>query len=207
MKVGPREMAISGVMLGLALLLDVAPIDFPTVWGMKIDVVAVPIIVTYLILGFWGGLFALGLLFLGLSVVSSASWLGAMMKTTATFTVLLGLEFARRTVGFDLRNPRKVVLFGLVAYVVGVALRIPLTLALNYYVALPIWLGLPREQVIRAVEDWTHVPFWVAIGLPNAIQSVIDVFLSLAVAVPVLKRLPHLGNVGIGEDAAEADST
>jgi len=191
-KVGPREIAISGMMLGLALLLDVAPIDFPTVWGMKIDVVAVPIVITYFILGFWGGLFALGLLFLGLSVVSSASWLGAMMKTTATFTVLLGLEFARRTVGFDLRNPRRAVLFGLVAYVVGVALRIPLMLALNYYVALPIWLGLPREQVVQAVEDWTHVPFWVAIGLPNAVQSAIDVFVGLASTMPVLRRLPHL---------------
>ena len=189
MKIGAKEIAISGVMLGLALLLDVAPLDFPTVWGMKIDVVAVPIILVYFLLGFWGGVFALGLLFLGLSVVSSASWLGAMMKTIATFGVLIGLEVARKTVGFDIRNHRRLLLYGTIAYVIGVAIRIPLMLLLNYYVALPIWLGLPREQVIPVVEKWTHVPFWVAIGLPNAIQSVIDVFLSLAVAVPVLKRL------------------
>ncbi|WP_297468408.1 ECF transporter S component [Thermococcus sp.] len=196
MKIGAKEIAISGVMLGLALLLDVAPLDFPTVWGMKIDVVAVPIILVYFLLGFWGGVFALGLLFLGLSVVSSASWLGAMMKTIATFGVLIGLEVARRTVGFDIRNPRRLLLYGITAYVIGVAIRIPLMLLLNYYVALPIWLGLPREQVVQAVEKWTHVPFWVAIGLPNAIQSVIDVFLSLVVAVPVLKRLPHIGFEG-----------
>ena len=176
MKIGSREIAVSGVMLGLALLLDVAPIDFPTVWGMKIDVVAVPIIIVYFLLGFWGGVFALGLLFLGLSVVSSASWLGAMMKVTATFAVILGLEFAKRTVGFDLTNPRRLIIFGIVAYLVGVVVRIPLMVALNYYVALPIWLGLPRDQVIQAVEKWTHVPFWVAIGLPNAVQSAIDVF-------------------------------
>ncbi|WP_367883257.1 hypothetical protein [Thermococcus peptonophilus] len=66
-------------------------------------------------------------------------------------------------------------------------------IALNYYVALPIWLGLPREQVISAVEDWTGVPpFWFAIALPNAIQSAIDVFISLLVTVPVLRRIPHL---------------
>jgi len=193
MRIGPREVAVSGVMLGLALLLDVAPLDFPTVWGMKIDAVAVPILLVYFILGFWGCLFSLGLLFLGLSVVSSASWLGAMMKVAATFAVLLGLEFARRTVGLDFRNTRRLILFGVVAYAAGVAVRIPLMLVLNYYVALPIWLGLPREEVVRAVENWTHVPFWVAIGLPNAVQSAIDVFLTLAVAVPVLRRLPHLG--------------
>nr|WP_297535798.1 ECF transporter S component [Thermococcus sp.] len=193
MKIGAREIAISGVMLGLALLLDVAPIDFPTVWGMKIDLVAVPIVVVYFLLGFWGGVFALGLLFVGLTVVSSASWLGAMMKVTATFPVILGLEFARRTVGLDFRNPRRLFIFGVVAYIVGVAIRVPLMLALNYYVALPIWLGLPREQVVQAVERWTHVPFWVAIGLPNAVQSIIDVFLSLAVVVPVLRRVPYLG--------------
>ncbi|WP_457743161.1 ECF transporter S component [Thermococcus sp.] len=192
-KIGAREVAVSGVMLGLALLLDVAPIDFPTVWGMKIDLVAVPIVVVYFLLGLGGGIFALGLLFLGLSVVSSASWLGAMMKVTATFAVILGLEFARRTVGIDFSNPRKIIAFGLVAYIVGVAIRVPLMVLLNYYVALPIWLGLPREQVVSTVEKWTHVPFWVAIGLPNAVQSIIDVFLSLAVVVPVLRRIPYLG--------------
>ena len=196
MKIGPKEIAISGLMLGLALLLDVAPIDFPTVWGMKIDLVAIPIVVTYFILGFEGSSIALAMLFLGLSVVSPASWLGAMMKTTATFGVLVGLEVARKTVGFDIRKPRKLLLYGITAYFIGVAVRIPLMLLLNYYVALPIWLGLPREQVVSAVEKWTHVPFWVAIGLPNAIQSVIDVFLSLVVAVPVLKRLPHIGFEG-----------
>ncbi|WP_456421873.1 ECF transporter S component [Thermococcus sp.] len=202
MKTRPKDIAISGVMLGLALLLDVAPIDFPTVWGMKIDVVAVPIVLVYFLLGFWGGLFALGLLFLGLSIVSSASWLGAMMKVIATFAVILGLEVARRTVGLDFKNPRKLLLFGLVAYLTGVAIRIPLMLVLNYYVALPIWLGLPREQVVSAVEKWTHVPFWVAIGLPNAVQSVIDVFLSLAVVVPVVNRLPHLLLDSAGEDVS-----
>lgn len=193
MKISSKEIAIIGLMLALALALDVMPVEMPTVWGMKIDLVAVPIVVAYFILGFWGGLITLAMLFLGLSVVSSASWLGAMMKTLATFGVLIGLEVARRTVGFDYSNKKRLVVFGLVAYIVGILIRIPpLMIALNYYVALPIWLGLPREQVISAVEDWTGVPFWFAIALPNAIQSAIDVFISLLVTVPVLRRIPHL---------------
>lgn len=189
-----REVAVIGIMLGLALMLDLMPVEMPTVWGMKIDLVAVPIIMAYLITGFRGGLITTFLLFLGLSITSQAGWLGAMMKAVATFSVLLGLEVAKRVTGFDLEGAgrRELVIFSLIAYFIGLAFRVPLMVALNYYIALPIWLGLPREEVIEAVENWTHVPFWIAIGLPNAIQSVIDVFLGVALTVPVLRRVPHL---------------
>ncbi|MDI3475833.1 MAG: riboflavin transporter [Thermococcaceae archaeon] len=187
-----KEIAVIGLMLALALVLEVMPVEMPTVWGMKIDLVAVPIVVAYFILGFWGGLTALAMLFLGLSVVSSAGWLGAMMKTTATFGVLIGLEIARRGIGLDHSNKKKLALFGVVAYIVGILIRAPLMIALNYYVALPIFLGTSREHVIPTVERLTGVPFWFAITFPNAIQSAIDVFISLLVTIPVLRRVPHL---------------
>jgi len=189
-----REIALIGMMLGLSLMLEVIPIEMPTMWGMKIDLVAVPIIMAYLLTGFVGGLTAVFLLFVGLGIVSSASWLGGMMKATATLTVLLGLEVARRITGFNFENPGRgeLLRFAVLAYLIGVALRIPLMVALNYYVALEIWLGVPQEKVVETVEAWTGVPFWVAIGLPNAIQSAIDVFVGLAATLPVLRRLPHL---------------
>ncbi len=189
-----REVAVIGIMLALSLMLDIMPVEMPTVWGMKIDLVAVPIIMAYFITGFRGGAIAIVLLFLGLSITSQAGWLGAMMKAVATFSVLLGLEVAKRVAGFKLEGVgrRELVMFSLVAYFIGLAFRVPLMVALNYYVALPIWFGLPREAVIETVENWTHVPFWVAIALPNAIQSVIDVFLGVALTIPVLRRVPHI---------------
>jgi riboflavin transporter FmnP len=193
-KMSSREIAVIGIMLGLSLMFEVIPIEMPTVWGMKIDLVAVPVVMAYLLTGFVGGLTAVLLLFAGLSIISSASWLGAMMKATATLTVILGFEIARRFTGFDFEHydTRKLAVFSLLAYIIGIALRIPLMVALNYYIALEIWLGIPREQVIQAVEQWTGVPFWVAIGLPNAIQSAIDVFIGLLATLPVLRRVPHL---------------
>ena len=189
-----KEIAVVGIMLGLSLMLDVIPIEMPTIWGMKIDLVAVPIIMAYLLTGFVGGLVAVFLLFVGLGIVSSASWLGGMMKATATLTVLFGLEIARRITKFNFENPGRgeLVRFAVLAYLIGVAIRIPLMLALNYYVALEIWLGVPQEKVVETVEAWTGMPFWVAIGLPNAIQSIIDVFVGLAATLPVLRRVPHL---------------
>nr|WP_232461774.1 hypothetical protein [Thermococcus pacificus] len=193
-KMSSREIAVIGIMLGLSLMFEVIPIEMPTIWGMKIDFVAVPIIMAYLLTGFIGGLTAVLLLFAGLSIVSSASWLGGMMKATATFTVLVGLETARRMTKFSLENPTRgqLIRFAVLAYLIGVALRIPLMVALNYYVALEIWLGIPQEKVVETVEAWTGVPFWVAIGLPNAIQSAIDVFIGLLATLPVLRRVPHL---------------
>jgi riboflavin transporter FmnP len=194
MRMSAREIAIIGIMLGLSLMFELIPIEMPTVWGMKIDLVAVPIIMAYLLTGLVGGLTAVFLLTLALSVVSSAGWLGAAMKGTATFSVLLGLELARKAMGANLGelDGRRLGLFAILAYVLGLAIRVPLMVALNYYVALPIWLGVPRGEVIELVENWTHVPFWVAIGVPNAIQSTIDVFLGLAATLPVLRRVPHL---------------
>lgn len=193
-KMSSREIAVIGIMLGLSLMLELIPVEMPTVWGMKIDLVAVPIIMAYILTGFAGGLIAVLLLFAGLSIVSSASWLGGMMKATATFTVVIGLEIARRLTNFSFENPSKgdMVRFAILAYLIGIALRVPLMVALNYYVALEIWLGIPQEKVVETVEQWTGVPFWVAIGLPNAIQSIIDVFIGLAATIPVLRRVPHL---------------
>ncbi len=193
-KMSSREIAVIGIMLGLSLMLELIPVEMPTVWGMKIDLVAVPIIMAYILTGFAGGLIAVLLLFAGLSIVSSASWLGGMMKATATFTVVVGLEIARRLTNFSFENPSKgdMVRFAILAYLIGIALRVPLMVALNYYVALEIWLGIPQEKVVETVEQWTGVPFWVAIGLPNAIQSIIDVFIGLAATIPVLRRVPHL---------------
>lgn len=194
MRMSSREIAVIGMMLGLSLMLDVVPVEMPTVWGMKIDLVAVPIIMAYLLTGFLGGLVAVFLLFLGLGIVSSASWLGGMMKATATLGVLLGLEAAKRLTRFDFENAdgKRTAVFAVLAFLIGIAIRVPLMVALNYYVALPVWLGVPHEKVVETVEAWTGVPFWVAIGLPNVIQSTIDVFLGLAATLPVLRRVPHL---------------
>ena len=188
-----REVAILGLMLALSLMFEVMPVEMPTVWGMKIDLVAVPIILAYFILGLRGGLTAVLLLFLGLGMVSSTSWLGAFMKASATLPMIIGLELSRRITRVKLdESPKNLLKFAVLGYLLGIAIRIPLMVAFNYYFAIEMFLGIPHEQVVEAVEQWTGVPFWVAIGLPNAIQGTIDVFVSVALLVPLLRRVPHL---------------
>ncbi|KUK00307.1 MAG: Uncharacterized protein XD43_0001, partial [Thermococcales archaeon 44_46] len=99
-----REIGLIGLLLSLSLVLQISPLKVPTQWGMTIDLVAVPIVVIYILLGFWSSVTALVLLFLGLSLVSSASWLGASMKFFATLSVVIGLEIAKRITRFDFKN-------------------------------------------------------------------------------------------------------
>ena len=191
-RMSPREIAVAGMMLGLSFMLEVVPIEMPTMWGMKIDLVAVPIIVTYFLLGLRGGLSTVFLMFLGLGMVSPAGWLGAFMKASATLSMVIGLELARRLTRVEFEEaPSGLFKFAVLGYLLGIAVRIPLMVAFNYYFAIEMFLGIPHEQVVEAVEKWTGVPFWVAIGLPNAIQGAIDVFVSATLLGPLLRRVPH----------------
>ncbi|RLF82547.1 hypothetical protein DRN44_03715 [Thermococci archaeon] len=189
-----REIALIGLLLSLSLVLEVSPLKVPTQWGMSIDLVAVPMIIIYVIMGFWSSVTALILLFVGLSLVSSASWLGASMKFFATLSLVLGLEIAKRITKFDFKNcnEKKFVIFVVLAYIIGIAIRIPAMVAMNYYYALPLWLGIPKEQVIPTIEEWFHIPFWLVIGIPNAIQSAVDIIVGVFVSLPVIRALPHI---------------
>ncbi len=188
-----KEVALTGLMLSLSLLLQIMPLKVKTPWGMDIDLVAVPIIVVTLLLGFTSSLIALALLFIGISMISSTSWLGASMKVPATLSVVIGVELARRITRFTPHSysPSNLASFLVLAYTIGTAIRIPLMVALNYYYALPLYLNIPREQVIPEVERWFHMPFWLVIGIPNAVQSAVDIVGGLLAVIPVLRRFPQ----------------
>ncbi len=194
MKMKSREVALIGLMLSLSLLLQIMPLKIKTPWGMDIDLVAVPIIVLTLLLGFTSSLIALGLLFIGISMISSTSWLGASMKVPATLSVVIGIELAKRLTRFNMHShaTRSLVMFIVLSYIIGTSIRIPLMVAMNYYYALPIYLNLPKEQVIPEVEKWFHMPFWLVIGIPNAIQSAVDIIGGLLAVIPVLRRFPQV---------------
>ena len=189
-----KEVALIGVMLALALMLQASPFKIKTPWGMDIDFVAVPIMIIFFLYGFKETFLGLLLLFLGLSLVAQTSWLGASMKFLATFSVLIGLEIARKLTRIELRNldSKRTTFFIALTLIIAISIRAPLMMAMNYYYAIPIWFGIPREQVIPVVEEFTHMPFWLAITLPNAIQTFVDVLGAFLVALPVLRALPHV---------------
>ncbi|AMM53170.1 ECF transporter S component [Pyrococcus kukulkanii] len=182
-----KIIALSALMAALSLILQVLPLKIRTPWGMSIDLVAVPIVTLYFILGFQASTFGLIVMTIGLSVISGVNTMGIgpLMKFFATLSVLLGLKISESLIKD--RN----ILYMIVAFVISTLIRDILMIALNYYFALPLYLKMmgyeiaTRNDVIRIVEELTKTPFWLAIALPNTIQTAVDMF----VALPIAKRV------------------
>ncbi|AFK21916.1 ECF transporter S component [Pyrococcus sp. ST04] len=176
-----KVIAFSSLMAALSILLQLSPLKLRTPWGMDIDLVAVPIIALYFLLGFQASLFGLTVMTLGLFIVSGANsmGIGPVMKFFATLSVILGLKLAEYIV-----KEKKVAYF-ITAFILSTLIRDSLMIALNYYFALPLYLKMmgyeisSRSDVVRIVEEMMNVPFWIAIALPNTIQTVVDIFISL----------------------------
>ncbi|CAB49155.1 ECF transporter S component [Pyrococcus abyssi] len=181
-----KIIAFTSVMVALSLIFEVLPLKVRTPWGMNIDLVAVPIIALYLILGFRAGLFGLAAMTIGLFIISGPNTMGIgpVMKFFATLSVLIGLETSKAII------KKKSVTYFIVAFLVAAVIRDVLMILLNYYFALPLFLKMmgynitSRSDVIRIVEEMTKTPFWLAIALPNTIQTGVDIF----IAAPVVKR-------------------
>ncbi|BAA29323.1 ECF transporter S component [Pyrococcus horikoshii] len=182
-----KLVAFTSIMVALSIIFEILPLKVRTPWGMNIDLVAVPIIALYLLLGFRAGFFGLITMTIALFIISGPNTMGIgpIMKFFATLSVLIGLEISGRITN------KFGVGYLIIAFILGSIIRDVLMILLNYYFALPLFLKMlgysisSRSDVIRIVEEMTKTPFWLAIALPNTIQTGVDIF----VASPVIKRL------------------
>ena len=182
-----REIGLIGLLLSLSLVLQISPLKVPTQWGMTIDLVAVPVVVIYILLGFWSSVMALILLFLGLSLISSASWLGASMKFFATLSVIMGLEIAKKLTKFDFKHHKEkdFIIFVLVACLIGIAIRIPaneiaLKLAYKFPItatsanlhggSLPVSIEIVKKQLGKKPD--IYLDYGKLSGLPSTVVDV-----------------------------------
>jgi riboflavin transporter FmnP len=156
-----QKIIIQAAMLAaLSIVLYFVP-SIPTEWGMSLDFVAIPWLISLLLLGGWGG-FLTAIVSSGiLSVTAASGWLGMLAKFLATGTFMLAIVAFRWH--FKKLTPKVL----LAAFVAGVILRCAVMVFSNYYYFLPIWMN------ITAVEAIAQFPAWVIIA-PNLIQSVID---------------------------------
>ncbi|ASJ15919.1 hypothetical protein A3L04_01930 [Thermococcus chitonophagus] len=179
-----KVIAFSALMAALSLILQVLPLKVRTPWGMSIDLVAVPIITLYFILGFQASVFGLIVMTIGLFIISGphTMGIGPIMKFFATLSVILGLKVTEYLV------KDKGLLYITMAFLISAIIRDILMIVLNYYFALPLYLKMmgynitSRTEVIKIVEEMTKTPFWLAIALPNTIQTAVDIFVALPIA-------------------------
>ena len=157
-----QKVIIQAAMLAaLSILLYFIP-AIPTEWGMKLDFIAIPWLISLLLLGGWGG-FLTAIVSTGiLGFMSASGWVGMSAKFLSTGIFMLAIVAFQWH--FKKLTPK---LLGL-AFVAAVILRCAVMVFANYYYFLPIWLNETPEVLMQQFPAWMIV-------VPNIIQSGIDI--------------------------------
>jgi riboflavin transporter FmnP len=95
-----NEITIVALFAAIAAVLQISPLYIPTQWGMRIDLVAVPLLLAFFLFGFRVALETSLVMFFIISVVAATGFIGATMKWMATVPMfivptLMSLTFAR----------------------------------------------------------------------------------------------------------------
>jgi riboflavin transporter FmnP len=165
------EITAAAALAAISAALQLVHVGVATQWGMWIDLVAVSWIVAYFI---YGPRTALAVSVVGallITLMAPSTWLGAIMKWTATVPIFLTLFVVQKTLRIKPKNLRKPV-YLVMAVAAALVIRSLLMIPMNYYFAIPIW-----------VPDWslsdamTFVPWWAIAGV-NTVQGVLEAALA-----------------------------
>jgi riboflavin transporter FmnP len=169
---------------------------------MRIDLVAIPWIVAWVIFGYKASLLSLAISIPLVGVLGpfAGGWVGAVMKAIASiWMIIIPAVFTYR-----LTLPKLIFnrFFFMAAALSAIAVRAVATVILNLYFAIPVFFGMTFEQIIEFFSNPMFQSFfglslglagvWAAVGeiaFWNTVQGIIDLYLSLAIGLAILKRL------------------
>jgi len=196
------KIAGAAVLASLSVIMQCLPPMFLTPWWMRIDLVAVPWVLCWILFGFKAALLSLLISapFVGALGPFAGGWVGATMKSVASvwmFAVPAILTYKLRMKDLT-GNRRLYTLSGVVA----IAVRDVVCVLFNLYFAIPVFFGMMPEQVIRFFSNpkfqsfvghslglvgfgayFAEVAFW------NTIQGIVDLYASLAISLIVLRQV------------------
>jgi riboflavin transporter FmnP len=161
------ELTAAGALAAISAALQIVHVGWLSPWGLWIDAVAVSWILAFFL---YGGRTALVVSIVGaliITLIAPSTWLGAIMKWTATIPMIVVLFAMQKVMKLKPGDMRKLRLIA-VAVIAAVLLRGAIIIPLNYYFAIPIWTGW------TTAEAMAFVPWWVIFGL-NAIQGALEV--------------------------------
>ncbi len=192
----------AAVLAALSVIFQALPPIFLTPWFMRIDLVAVPWVICWVLFGYRAALISMivSVPIVGALGPFAGGFVGAVMKSLASvwmFTIPAVFTY-KSNVNRLLKN-KKILLAATVAAIV---IRDAATAIVNLYFAIPVFFGMTPNQVIDFFTNprfqsflgkqlgligftayFAEVFFW------NTVQGVIDIYLGLTLAVMVKKRL------------------
>lgn len=193
------KIAGAAILASLAVIMQILPPIFISPWTMRIDLVAIPWILCWIIFGLKPALLSILISapLIGFVGPLAGGWVGATMKSVASIWmfVIPGI-IAWKAGGTKhlLENKRLFV----VASIFAIIVRVGVTIIFNFYFALPFFFYMTPDDIIGYFSEITifglaglgayitEVAFW------NTIQAIIDLTTSLAIGLIILRRFPEL---------------
>ncbi|RLG59741.1 hypothetical protein DRN86_03780 [Candidatus Geothermarchaeota archaeon] len=183
----------------LSVAIQSLPPLFYVPWGMRIDLVAVPWVVAWILFGLETAILSMLIStpFVGY-IGLGGGWIGAIMKDMASIWMFLipalfAFKLGRRSV---IENLAIFTLVGAIAIIV----RDVVTAFLNLYFAIPFFFGMSPQEVIeffsnselqsfltRAMGLCGFIAYFTEITVWNTVQGIIDLYSSLLIA-KIIKR-------------------
>ncbi len=177
------RISLLAIMIALTAVLEIVnrmlPLRVP--WGMSIDFVALPVMLTFFILGTrYAILSGIGMYAI-LLIIGFAGFVGGTMKFFATVPMVLVLGAFMFTPfknkAFPALTYNSVPKFILIA-ALALAARCVTAAFLNYYWAIPLFFSMPVDQVIQTFFFGSIWGFIGYISALNITQGVLDLALS-----------------------------
>jgi len=190
------QVSFVSLMIALTLILELinraSPLRVP--WGMSVDFVALPIMITFFILGTRYSLVAAFGMFLMLCIAGYANFIGAVMKTATTVSMVLTLGIL--STGIIRRPPqnayRSVPKYSMAA-VASLVVRCGVAVVLNYYWALPLFFQMPVEKIIEIFFFGSYLGFISFVSSMNILQGMVDLVGSWLLVFGLARRALKVG--------------
>ncbi len=193
------KIAGSTILAALAVIFQLLPPIFVTPWQMRIDLVAIPWILCWIIFGLKPAILSMLISapLVGFIGPIAGGWVGAIMKSTATIWMfLIPAIFSWKIGGTkQLLNDRRLFL---VASIIAIIVRAFVTVIFNFYFALPFFFYMSPSDIITLFSNVTIFgisglgAFIAEVSIWNTVQAIIDLIASFIIGVIILRRLPEL---------------
>jgi riboflavin transporter FmnP len=196
------KVASAAVLASLSVIMQILPPLFVTPWFMRVDLVAVPWVLCWLLFGFDASLLSLliSVPLVGVLGPFAGGWVGAVMKSVASVWMFaVPAFFAWRMGGARSLILKKNVF--VVASVVALVVRALVTVVFNFYFALPFFFSMTSNDIIQFF-NFSQSFLGISLGLVgfgafvgevafwNTAQGVIDIYAAYVIGFLVQRRMP-----------------
>jgi riboflavin transporter FmnP len=168
----------TALMSALSIIFDLMP-AFRALWGMKIDFVGTIWVLTFFLYGLAEASYVSIITTIFILIWSPTGLVGATMKFIATIPMFLVPAALQYLPYFSPKTSKMYdsIPVLLISGVLANLTRILIASIVNYYWAIPLWLGMPSEAILQTMFGGSILGFIVFVAGMNILQGIIDIII------------------------------